>query len=242
MAARAPSRGRPRRKAPPGFFGRILDPIDRLSETIFSLLILLTFTLTYRVALQRAEPDVVFTAEYSDALLLAAFGAIVAWGFIDGVMYALIEVFQRAERHRLLQHVQDAQSEQEGVDLIADEFDYILEPITGAADRQSLYRNMYTQLRAGRPRPVGFTRDDYTGAVGCMVVAVLAALPSLAPLLLLRDNFQVAISVSNLISFVMLFAAGYSWGVHAGSNPWRSGLVLVAAGALMVAVALPLGG
>jgi VIT1/CCC1 family predicted Fe2+/Mn2+ transporter len=242
MAARSPSRPRPRHRAPPGFFGRLLDPIDRLSETIFSLLILLTFTLTYRVALHTADPEVLHSAEYSDGLLLTAFGAILAWGIIDGVMYALIEVFQRGERHRLLRQVQAAESEQDAVAAIADEFDHILEPITGEAERQTLYRNVYAQLLTSRPRPVGFTRDDFTGAVGCVVVAVLAVLPSLAPLAILRDNFDAAIRVSNLVSFAMLFAAGYSWGLHTGSSPWRSGLVLVAVGALMVAVALPLGG
>ena len=44
MSARTTLRAKQRPAAKPGFFGRLLDPIDRLSEIIFSILILLTFT------------------------------------------------------------------------------------------------------------------------------------------------------------------------------------------------------
>ena len=51
-----------------------------------------------------------------------------------------------------------------------------------------------------------------------------------------------AIRVSNVVSFVVLFIAGYQWGKHTGANPWRTGLLLFAVGAIMVLIAIPLGG
>lgn len=242
MAARSPARPRPRSKNPRGFFGRMLDPIDRLSETIYSVLILLTFTLAFRSILANAAPDKAFPPEYVDELILAAFGAILAWGIIDGLMHALMELFQRGERHRLLSQIQAAASEQEALEVIADELDYVLEPIAGEAERHALYRNVYAQLRMSQPRPVGLKREDFTGAIGCVVVALVAVVPSFLPILLMRDNFDLAIRISNIVSFVVLFGAGYSWGRHTGASPWRTGLLLVAVGALMVAIALPLGG
>lgn len=40
----------------------------------------------------------------------------------------------------------------------------------------------------------------------------------------------------------MLFINGYRWGVYSGSNLWKTGMLLVAVGMIMVLIALPLGG
>jgi VIT1/CCC1 family predicted Fe2+/Mn2+ transporter len=241
MAARN-SRGKARVVSQHGFLGRLLDPIDRLSETIYSVLILLTFTLAFRIIRLGPDPGAVVSSEYVNELLVAAVGAIVAWGIIDGIMYVLIEVFQRGERHRMLRLIQAAENEEHGVAIVANELDYILEPITDDQERRALYRNVFAHLRKGQPRPIGFKREDFAGAFGSLLVAVFAVLPSLAPFVLLRNDYALAIRVSNIVSFVVLFYTGYQWGRYTGVSPWRTGLMLVAVGVLMVAVAIPLGG
>lgn len=242
MTARSTIRRKGRPLPRDGFLGRLLDPIDRLSETIFSVLIVLTFTLAFRAFKLGELAGQQATAQDVTELLYAAMGATLAWGLIDGVMYALMEVFQRGERHRLLRQLQAAETDHEGIAVIADELDHILEPIAGEAERQTLYRAVFVQLRGGEPRPVSFKREDFTGALGCVVVAVLAVVPSLVPLALLRDSGTLAIRLSNVVSFVVLFATGYQWGRYTGASPWRTGLILVAVAALMVAIAIPLGG
>lgn len=242
MGARSPLRTRHRIRLQSSPLDQLLDPIDRLSETIFSVLILLTLTLAFRIFTLGPNPALPIPEAYVNDLLFAAVGATVAWGLIDGVMYALMELFQRSERHRLLLLLQAAQNEQQGVAVVAAELDYILEPITGEAERQQLYRGIFAQLRYSAPRPVGFKREDFVGGLGCVLVAIVAVLPSLLPLLLLRHEPLLAIRVSNLVSFAVLFWAGYSWGIHTGTNPWRTGLLLLGFAALMVAVAIPLGG
>ncbi len=84
--------------------------------------------------------------------------------------------------------------------------------------------------------------EDFVGAVGSALVAVLAVLPSLAPLVLLRQHGMLAIRVSNFVSFAVLFLAGYRWGRYAGTNPWKTGLLLFGSAAVMVLIAVPLGG
>lgn len=242
MTARSSSRARPRTTSRESFLGRLLDPIDRLSETIYSILILLTFTLAFGIVRIGANDGQPVGEEYANELLIAALGATVAWGVIDGVMHVLMEVFQRGERHRLLRQVQSATTEQEGVDVIAEELDYILDPIIDESERQALYRGVLQHLQDGQPRPIGFKREDFAGALGCVVVAIIAVLPSLVPLVVLRHDYALAIRVSNIVSFIVLFYSGYQWGKYTGSNPWRTGLVLVAVGVIMVAVAIPLGG
>jgi hypothetical protein len=242
MPPRVAHRSKPRSTQKEGFFGRLLDPIDRLSETIFSVLILLTFTLAYRIFNLGTDPYEPIPPNYLLELVLAALGATVAWGFIDGVIYVLLTVFERGEKHRFLARLQAAASEEEQVAAIADELDYVLEPITRQEQRTLLYRDVLDYLRDSRPQPVTLTRDDILGGLGCILVAVLAVLPSLAPLVLLRDYYWIALRASNLISIGVLFYTGYQWGKYSGSDPLKTGLLLAGIGVALAAIAIPLGG
>jgi transcriptional regulator with PAS, ATPase and Fis domain len=40
----------------------------------------------------------------------------------------------------------------------------------------------------------------------------------------------------------MLFIYGYQWGQYTGASAWKTGLLLAATGAMMVFIAIPLGG
>ncbi|MFO7664661.1 MAG: hypothetical protein R6X18_19030 [Chloroflexota bacterium] len=80
------------------FMAHLLDPIDRLAETIYSILVLLTFTLAFRIF--NLEPGQMITDEYVNELLTGAIIAIIAWGTIDGIVYLVTEVFERGEKHR----------------------------------------------------------------------------------------------------------------------------------------------
>jgi hypothetical protein len=244
MTVRTTFRTRPRTTPPTGIVERllVLAPIDVLSEIIFSVLILLTFTLAFRIFTIGANSNEPLPAAYITELLVGALGATVAWGLIDGVMYALMSVFERGEKHRLLMRVQAATSEGEGIEAIAEELDFVLEPITGHAKRQLIYADVFEHLRDSKPRPVTFTREELLAAIACVVVAVVAVLPSLTPLLLLRHDYLLAVRLSNLISFGVLFIAGYQWGKYSGMHPLKTGFLLFVIGVVLVALAIPLGG
>ena len=74
--------------------GRILDPIDRISEILFGLFMVLTFTGTLSAATAGRE-DV-------RTMLIAAIGCNTAWGFVDAVMYVLRNLVDRGRRATLL--------------------------------------------------------------------------------------------------------------------------------------------
>lgn len=240
MTARVHSRGRRRAKPSEGFLDHLLDPIDRLAETIYSILILLTFTLAFRII--KLEPGDIVSAEYVNELLVAALLAILAWGVIDGIVYVLTEVLERGEKHRVLWYIQAADTEEEAIAAVDDELGFVLEPITGEAQRRMLYVDVVDHLRESEPQPVKLKREDLTGALACVFVAVVVVLPSLIPFVLLRHDYALAIRVSNVISFAMLFYAGYEWGKYTNTSPWKTGLILVGVGVLLVAIAIPLGG
>jgi len=223
-----------------GFLAHLLDPIDRLAETIYSVLILLTFTLAFR--LFHLAPGETVTSEYVNELLVGAFLAIVAWGVIDGIVYVLTEVFERGEKHRILWYIESADTAAEAAEAVANELDFILEPITSESQRQSLYAEILDHLRGSKPQPVRLKREDLTGGAASVMVAVLAVLPSLLPFAVLRNDHVLAIRVSNIISFAVLFYSGYEWGKYTGTNPVKTGLLLVGVGVLLVAIAIPFGG
>src|SRR5262245_28752590 len=85
--------------------GRILDPIDRVSEILFGLFMVMTFTGTLSVATAGRE-DV-------RTMLIAAIGCNIAWGFVDGVMYILRTLVTRARGATLFAAVRgSSQSDQ----------------------------------------------------------------------------------------------------------------------------------
>ena len=222
--------------------GRFLDPIDALFTIFFSILFALLFTLSYSILLYHGVISSSFANGYGRELFVTILGAVTAWGIIDGVLYALGGIFARSERHRLLQYVQTSDSEEEAATAIADQLDFILEPITSDEQRHALYHDIRAYLSQAEPRAIGLEREDVVGAVATVVLSVVAVLPSLLPLLLLPDNTTLAISISNVVSFSVMFAMGYIWGLHTDTNPWKVGLLLSSVCLAMVLVAMLLGG
>jgi VIT1/CCC1 family predicted Fe2+/Mn2+ transporter len=233
MASRSMIRNKPSPLPEDSFLGNFLDPIDRLSETLFALMIMLSITLAIRISLLADGSQEPVSADDVNRLVLTMLMVIVGWGAIDGVMYALLSVFDRGEKQRLLVSLQTAATPDEGIAAIAEKLDPILEPITGADQRQALYEDVLAHLSDSRPKPVGIRRDDLIGAVGCVLVALISVLPSLAPFLVLRGDFMLALRVSNLVSFGMLFAAGWGYGHYSRMNPWKTGLAMLAAGGVL---------
>jgi hypothetical protein len=223
-------------------FGHFLDPIDWLVETIFAILVLLTFTLAFAFFELNANPDTPVTAENVHQLVIGILGTTIGWGLINGTLYALTSVFARGEKHRILTNLQRSETRDEGLAVIAYELDHILEPITQHEKRQMLDGEIVDYLIDSQPQPVKLTREDLAGALGCVLVSLLAVLPAIVPLVILDDNYDLAIRLSNFIAFTVLFYSGYQWGKYSGTNPWKTGLLLLCIGVLLVMIAIPLGG
>ncbi len=184
MISRSTLHAKPDATPRDSFLGRWRDPIDRLVGTMIAILIMLLFTVAFRTYKLDQDPSQTASAVYMNELIAAAFGAAVAWGMVDGLMYALLSMFGRSEKHHLLTRIQTATTEEEGIEAIAEELDYILEPIAQLEKRRLLYADVLEHLRDSHPQPVTFTRDDVAGAFACVLVAIIAVLPSLIPLVL----------------------------------------------------------
>jgi hypothetical protein len=222
--------------------GEFLDPIDAVFTIFFSILFALLFTLSYGILIYHGVISSSFAYGYGQELFVTILGAVAAWGIIDGVLYVLGEVLARSERYRLLQYVQTSDGEEEAAAAIAYELDFILEPITSDEQRHALYHDIRAHLSQAEPQAVGIQHEDVVGGVATVLLSVVAVLPSLLPLLLLPDNTALAIRISNVVSFIVIFAAGYSWGLHTDTNPWKIGMLLSSVCLDLVLVAMALGG
>jgi len=225
------------------FLESLIDPIDWLSETTFSLLIFLSFTLAFWLGgLSGALPMSISPSEVNE-FLVAALGASLAWGIIDGILYLLFAVFEQGGRRRLLEDVQAAGTNEEALEIIAEDMDYLLEPIIDGEEREALYESILPYLQKGKPHNIGLKREDIiTVLLGHAVVATLAVVPSAIPFLVLRKDFALALRISTIVSFVMLFIAGFRWGRYTGVSSWKTGLLLTSVMAVIVVLIVLLGG
>src|SRR6188508_1235548 len=91
---------------------RVLDPIDRVSEVLFGLIMVLTFTGSLSVA-EAGRDDV-------RAMLIGALSCNLAWGIIDGVLYLMGCLAEEGRGLLALRAVRKAADPNEAKRLIAD--------------------------------------------------------------------------------------------------------------------------
>jgi len=224
------------------FLDSLIDPIDWLSETIFSILIFLLYILTFGIImLSRAPQAAISQADVTD-LLIGALGAVLAWGMIDGIMYALFSVFERSEKRLMLENIQASNTTEEALEIIADNMDYLLEPITGENERKALYSSILIHLKESTPQNIGVKREDITSALSHVLVAFIAVIPSIIPFIVFRSDYDLAIRISIIVSFIVLFVSGFLWGRYAGTSPWKTGLLIMSIAMILVLIAFLLGG
>jgi VIT1/CCC1 family predicted Fe2+/Mn2+ transporter len=210
---------------------RVLEPLERLSEILFGLILALTFTTTLSVA----------TAGREDVreMLIGALGCNIAWGFIDAVFYILGTL---AERHRnlaILQQVRAATGAERARALIADALPAAVASILRPSDFDFV-RQQLAMLPEPRTR---FTPTwlDLKGALAVFLIVVLITIPVALPFLFIPQA-HLALRVSNGIALVLLFATGYFLAQYAGRPRIRLGLIMTLIGVVLVAATIALGG
>jgi hypothetical protein len=211
-----------------------LEPQDSLSEILFGLIMVLTFTLGASVA---AGGD----AAWERTLVIGAIGCNVAWGVIDGVFHVMGELFVRSRRARLLRALRAAASETAGLAVIRHEFDPQLVAISREGDREALYHGIYGLLQHATPKRTGLRREDLVAALAVFILVTGAALPAALPFLFVDDS-RTALRISNFLLIGLLFLVGYRWARFIDANPWLVALGLTAMGLILVAIAIMLGG
>lgn len=210
---------------------RILDPLDRSSEVLFGLIMVLTFT----GSLSAAEAG---RAEVRE-MLIGALGCNFAWGIIDGIFYLMGCITERGRMLVAWKAVRSSNTPEEAHRVIADTLPLGVASGLGAPEFEKVRRHFVEGPEPPlRPR---LSKDEWLGAVGVFLWVFVVTFPVAIPFLIMQDPFR-AIRVSNGIAIAMLFIAGYSLGHYAGYRPWRFGLGTVAIGIVLVGITIALGG
>lgn len=210
---------------------RVLDPMDRASEILFGLIMVLTFTVSLNAA-EAGRSDV-------RAMLVGALGCNLAWGIIDAVMFLMGTKGERAIASRIVRAIQEAPTVSAAHVLIADALPSIVLPALSAVDLERIRLHLL-RLPDNIMDPQPFGRQDYIGAVCIFTLVFLCTFPVVIPFMFLNDA-SFALRVSNVIAITMLFLTGYTFGNQSG-RPWRVGLLMVVIGLSLMSVALVFGG
>ncbi len=210
---------------------RVLDPVDRVSEILFGLIMVLTFTGSLSVV-EAGRDDV-------RAMLIAALGCNLAWGIIDGVLYLIGCLAERGRGLAIFRTVRTARDPQHGQRLIADALPTVIASVLQPAELEAM-RQRLKQL----PEPPGrahLSATDWLGGLGVFLLVFLTTFPVVIPFIVMAGAVP-ALRVSNAVAIAMLFVAGHVYGRIVGRNSWMLGMAMVLLGALLSALTIALGG
>ena len=209
----------------------VLDPLDRFSEILFGVIMVLTFTVSLRVA----RADRVQVHE----MLIGALGCNLAWGLIDAIMYIMSCVSERGHNFKILRQVHGTRDARKANRIIAE----ALPPVVNLVLPESAFDGMRIKMRdlpEPPPRP-RLRKEDWQGAVGIFLLVFFSTFPIVLPFIVV-PTIRMASHISDAIAITMLFLSGYSYGRYAGHSAWGWGLSMVLIGGVMVGLTIALGG
>lgn len=209
----------------------MLEPIERISEVLFGLIMVLTFTGSLSAA-ESGEADV-------RAMLIGALGCNLAWGLIDAIMYLMASLADSAAEQRTLVAIQRAKTDEEAEDAIVRALPPFLAPILTSTDLERIRASLLRAPLAGKR--TAFRMEDWLGAAAVFILVFVFTLPVVLPFIVVEDAVR-ALRISNAVAVAMMFVAGYAFGRATGYRPWVMAGSMVVLGCILVAVTIALGG
>lgn len=217
--------------ATPASSKRILDPNDRISEVLFGLIMVLTFTGSLSVA-DSGREDV-------KAMLIGALGCNIAWGIIDGMLYLMGSLAEKGTNLKTYLAVRAATDAKQARELIIGAVPPVVAEVLQPAELDSLHQRL-KQL-PHPPAQARLDKTDWLGFLGVFLLVFLTTFPVTIPFIFM-EKLGPAMRVSNAIAVSMLFIAGLAYGRLVGRSGWAIGAFMVVLGLALVAMTIALGG
>jgi hypothetical protein len=209
---------------------RFLEPIDRISEVLFGLIMVLTFTGSLSIA-EAGRDDV-------RAMLIGALGCNLAWGVIDAVLYLMGAMAERGQNLTLFRSLRTADNTDTARQLIAGALPPIVAEVMQPEEFEAIRQRL---VRIPDSQTPHLQRDDYLGAVAVFLVVFLSTFPVAVPFMFISD-VATAMRASNLVAVVLLLITGWAFGRVSGRPPLRVALAMVVLGVSLVGMTMALGG
>jgi VIT1/CCC1 family predicted Fe2+/Mn2+ transporter len=210
---------------------RVLEPIDRVSEVLFGLIMVLTFTGSLSVA-EAGRDDV-------KMMLIGALGCNLAWGIIDAVLYLMGTSAEKGKALHSFRAVHNATDPEQAHRQIADALPSVIASVLQPAELEAIHQRLKQLPKP--PERARLSKNDWLGAVGVFLIVFLSTFPVVIPFLFL-SNVGPALRISNAIAIVLLFITGYAFGRMSGRQPWLVGISMVVLGVVLVGLTMALGG
>jgi VIT family protein len=209
----------------------VLDPIERISEVLFGLIMVLTITCSFSIA-EAGQKEV-------RTMLFAVIGCNLAWGIVDGFMYLMARFSEQGQGILALRSIRKAVVPGEAYRIICDALPPLIASLISAEELESIRQKL--QRMPELPDRARLARKDWIGALAVFLLVFLSTFPIVIPFIFIEDAGR-ALRISNAIALVMLFITGYAFGRYAGHRPWRTGLAMVVSGTALVGMTMALGG
>lgn len=206
----------------------VLSPVDRLTELLCGLLLVLTSTGTLRVAV-KGQADL-------RTILWAAVGSSLAWGLVDAAMYVFGQLESRNRSYHLLGALRADPTT--GLRQVAASVPSVVAEALSSNDWDKLVETLNKLPVPPRAR---ITRNDLLGAASIFVLANAALLPVAAPFAIIADT-GVAKYVSDALALLWLFLCGFLLARYTGERPLAVAIPFVGFGVALVVATIALGG
>ena len=210
---------------------RVLEPVERIAEVLFGLIMLLTFTGTLSVA-TAGDEDV-------QEMLIGALGCNIAWGIIDGLLYLMAALAEKGRNLTAYKSVLAAPSPAQAREAIADAMPPVVASLLETAELDAIHARL--KKLPDPPRYARLSGNDWRGGLGVFLLVFVATLPVTVPFMFMDDAMR-AMRWSNGIAIAMLFGAGYAYGRLIGRAQWFVGISMIVLGLAIVALTISLGG
>jgi len=209
----------------------LLNPIERISEILFGLIMALTFTCTISVAeADRAEVR---------TTLIAALGCNIAWGLVDAVMYILAMLAERGRNKIILNYVRGTGNAETARGYIADALPPLIASVTTDETLETMRRSLKEIPEENLK--VRLTAKDLKTALGIFILVFISTFPVAIPFMIVKDP-QPALRISNLVAIILMFICGWLLARYGGYNKIITSLTLTVIGVALVALTIRLGG
>jgi len=209
----------------------VLSPVDRVSELLFGLFMVLTFV----GAVSVAEAG----REQIRGMFAAALGCNLAWGLVDAVMYLVRTVTDRGRSLTLVLAVRAAPDAETGRRLIERSLSRTMAGLVSPVEVEAI-RGRIVALSSVPARP-RLRRGDLLAALAIFLIVVASTFPVVVPFLMIQD-VRTAMAISRAIALAMLFFGGLALGRYAGYGSWKAGFMMVGLGTVLVVAINALGG
>jgi hypothetical protein len=211
--------------------GAVLNPLDRTSEVLFGLIMVLTFTGAISAATEGRQ-------EIKE-LLWAALGCNVAWGLVDAIMYLMNVLAERGHGVVTVKKIVAAKSPAAVREILRGE----MQPVVSALLTDNELDNIGEKLKK-LPEPTHgniISGRDLVSAIQIFLLVFLCTFPVALPFALFQD-VAFALRASNGVALLMLFIGGWLMASYAGFHRFGTAVVYSLIGVLLVAITMALGG